>query len=54
MILNCGCLSDTRGNTKGAAYQDAHYGTGKRVGTPLVKDNKHNKEARCTVCGKEQ
>jgi hypothetical protein len=41
MIMNCTCEHE---------YQDAHYGTGRRVHNPLRPAAGKPPEYRCTVC----
>ena len=51
-----GCTSDSRGNVKGAEFQDKKYGRGMRLvtynsGKVSGKDAAERVTYRCTVCG---
>lgn len=52
MLMRCGCKSAANGIKIGAEQQDAMYGEGIRVHTPMAK--KEPPYFRCTVCGTER
>jgi len=53
-ILPCGCKADSRGNPRGARFQDEYYGAGMRLHTPCKPNAPGDKPFRCTVCGAER
>lgn len=48
MIFECSCQGNG-GTTHAARFQDATYGVGQRVHTPMMADDMF----RCTICGAE-